>query len=173
MPDWIRPKSARSPNALSSGVPDDVERTKRLMAQESDAAHAEVETFLKSGSGQSIAQVAVILAAHRTIIQGHSADLHGHVANDTLLFTNQFQANAGRRAESERRGKSGTSPDQSSDAATSSGSKVSRRPACPTGHGHGLHQADASSDGPGGSSATGAGQGLYQGRALLNRVVGR
>ena len=85
---------------LVSRVPDDVGRTKRLMAQESDAAHAEVEAFLRSGSGQSTAQVAVILATHRTIIQGHSAELHGNVANDTLLFTNKFPANARRRAES-------------------------------------------------------------------------
>ena len=38
---------------LVSRVADDVGRTKRLMAQESDAAHAEVEAFLRSGSRSS------------------------------------------------------------------------------------------------------------------------
>jgi len=68
----------------------DVERTKRNMADESDAAHHEIEAFLRSGTGESIAQVAVILSKHRIMIQAHSADLHSHVANDTHLFTQRF-----------------------------------------------------------------------------------
>jgi hypothetical protein len=101
---------------LVSRVSDDVGRTKRLMAQESDAAHAEVEAFLRSGSGQSTAQVAVILAAHRTIIQGHGAELHGHVANDTLLFTNKFKLAPGGGPKVRDAG-NGTSSDPSTDPA--------------------------------------------------------
>jgi hypothetical protein len=101
---------------LVGRVANDVERTKRLMTQESDAAHKEVETFLKSGSGQSIAQVAVILTAHRTTIQGYSGDLHGNVANDTLLFTNQFPLTPGGGPTAKNAG-NGSSSDPSSDPA--------------------------------------------------------
>ena len=68
----------------------DVERTKRLMAQQSDAAHQEIAAFLKSGSGQSLAQLAVILSTHRTAIQALSGELHANIARDTVLFTNKF-----------------------------------------------------------------------------------
>ena len=80
---------------LVARVASDVERTKRLMAQQSDAAHQEIQTFLKSGSGQSIAQVAVILSTHRTAIQALGAELHANIARDTVLFTNQFPLTPG------------------------------------------------------------------------------
>lgn len=75
---------------LVARVSSDVERTKRWMLRENNAAHQEAQAFLRSSSGQSIAQIAVILSLHRTMIQAYSADLHANVANDTLLFTNQF-----------------------------------------------------------------------------------
>ena len=71
------------------------------MAQESDAAHAEVEAFLRSGSGQSIAQVAVILSyASHDRFRRTAPSCTANVANDTLLFTNRFPAHPRRRAES-------------------------------------------------------------------------
>jgi hypothetical protein len=77
------------------------------MTQESDAAHPEVDKFLKSGGGQSIAQVAVILTTHRTAIQALGTDLHGNVANDTLLFTNQFPLAPGGGLKAKEAGESG------------------------------------------------------------------
>src|SRR5262249_51224736 len=73
----------------------DVERTKRLMGEENTAAHHEAETFLRSGSGQSIAQIAALLSKHRAAIQAQSVELHGHVANDTMLFISHFPATPG------------------------------------------------------------------------------
>jgi hypothetical protein len=112
---------SRFAKGLLERASSDVERTKRLMTEESDAAHREVETFLRSGSGQSIAAVAAILAPHRTMIQAHSADLHGKVANDTLLFTNKFPlspADGGPKVKDA--GGSGVTKDHSPDNATPS-----------------------------------------------------
>lgn len=92
----------------------DVERTKRNMAEESDAAHHEIEAFLRSGTGQSIAQVAVILSKHRMMIQAHSADLHSHVANDTNLFTQRFALSPGGGLQAKGAG-NGTDHDASTD----------------------------------------------------------
>jgi hypothetical protein len=100
---------------LVSRVASDVERTKRLMAEESDAAHAEVNAFLRSGSGQSIAQVAAILSKHRLMIQAHSGDLQSHVANDTILFANGFPLTPGVGVQAKEAG-NGTTSDASSDA---------------------------------------------------------
>jgi hypothetical protein len=80
---------------LLGRVSSDVERTKRLMGEENTAAHQEAEAFLRSGSGQSIAQIAALLSKHRAAIQAQSAELHGHVANDTMLFTSHFPATPG------------------------------------------------------------------------------
>ncbi|ETA90038.1 hypothetical protein [Mycobacterium avium] len=68
---------SRVASGLFKRASSDVGMTKRLMAKESDAAHKEIQTFLRSGSGQSLAQVAVILGVHRTAIQGYSSDLQG------------------------------------------------------------------------------------------------
>ena len=86
---------ARVAKGLLARVSSDVERTKRKMTEESDAAHQEAETFLRGGSGQSIAAVGAIVSKHRSGIQVQSADLHAHVANDTLLFTNKFPLSPG------------------------------------------------------------------------------
>lgn len=94
----------------------DVERTKRKMADESDAAHHEIDAFLRSGTGQSIAQVAVILSKHRMMIQAHSADLHSHVANDTHLFTQRFAQSPGGGLKGKEAGGSGLAPDDSTPA---------------------------------------------------------
>ncbi|GLD33484.1 WXG100-like domain-containing protein [Mycobacterium kiyosense] len=68
----------------------DVEYTKRMMLRENTDFHQEIQAFLKSMSGQSIAQIAVILAPHRAGIEEAQAQLRAHVAKDTLLFTNRF-----------------------------------------------------------------------------------
>ncbi|ETZ38132.1 hypothetical protein [Mycobacterium intracellulare] len=68
----------------------DVRDTKRVMLRENNEAHQEIQAFLKSMSGQSIAQIAVILAPHRAGIEEAGAQLRAHVAKDTLLFTNRF-----------------------------------------------------------------------------------
>ena len=98
---------------LLGRVAGDVERTKRWMFNENKVAHEEVEAFLRSGSGQSIAQIAAILAPHRMMIQEHSADLHSHVANDTLLLTNKFPQSPGGGLQVKQAGEQGLG--QSSD----------------------------------------------------------
>ena len=100
---------------LIGRVASDVERTKRQMTAESDAAHKEVEAFLRSNSGQSIAAVAAIVSQHRAMIQAHSADLHGHVANDTLLFTNKFPMSPGGGLQVKQAGGNGITSDHSPD----------------------------------------------------------
>ncbi|ORV75554.1 hypothetical protein AWC08_33545 [Mycobacterium gordonae] len=62
----------------------DVRDTKRVMLRENNEAHQEIQAFLKSMSGQSIAQIAVILAPHRAGIEEAGAQLRAHVAKDTL-----------------------------------------------------------------------------------------
>jgi hypothetical protein len=143
---------AKVAKVLVGRASSDVERTKRLMSQESDAAHAEVEKFLKSGSGQSTAQVAVILATHRTIIQGHGADLHGHVANDTILFTNQFPLAPGGGLKAKGAG-DGTSSDPWTDSdPPPPGPLTPGHAPLPNGHGP---KANAWTDGPGGAPGPG------------------
>lgn len=101
---------------LVARVSSDVERTKRWMLRENNTAHQEAEAFLRSGTGQSIAHIAVILSQHRTMIQTYSADLHANVANDTLLFTNQFplSPNGGKEPKIKQTG-NGLTSDQSPD----------------------------------------------------------
>lgn len=97
----------------------DVGRTKRFMSQANDAAHAEIEAFLRAPGGKPTAQIAVILTKYRTQIMEHSAELHGHVAQDTQLFLNHFPlAPTGTDGNTN----SGTNSDQSTDAAGTSGS---------------------------------------------------
>lgn len=68
----------------------DVERTKRLMAQANNAMHAEIEAYLRSGSGQSVAQIAVITSKYRTVVQAHRADLHTYSAQYTTQMLGNF-----------------------------------------------------------------------------------
>jgi hypothetical protein len=82
---------SRVASGLVQRASSDVGTTKRLMAKESDAAHQESQAFLRSGSGQSLAQVAVILGMHRAAIQGYSSDLQGFVTQYTTQFTNHFK----------------------------------------------------------------------------------
>lgn len=68
----------------------DVEYTKRMMLRANNEAHQEIQAFLQSMSGQSIAQIAVILAPHRAMIDEAGGRLQTHAADDTALFTNRF-----------------------------------------------------------------------------------
>lgn len=68
----------------------DVERTKRFMTRENDAMHAEIDNFLRCGGGQSLAQIAVIISAHRATVQVHSADLHGYAGQYTTQLLGNF-----------------------------------------------------------------------------------
>lgn len=68
----------------------DVERTKRLMAQANNAMHTEIEAYLRSGNGQSVAQVAVITSKYRATVHAHMADLHTYSAQYTTQFLGQF-----------------------------------------------------------------------------------
>ena len=86
---------SRVASGLFKRASSDVGMTKRLMGKESDAAHKEIEAFLRSGSGQSLAQVAVILGVHRTAIQGYSSDLQGFATQYTTQFTNHFKESPG------------------------------------------------------------------------------
>lgn len=81
--------------AGSSGMrrlSDAVGAAKRLIRQEHDQAHDEIEAYLKSPGSLGIAGVAPIVAEHRTLIQGYSADLKGIVADETQSLTNKFGA---------------------------------------------------------------------------------
>lgn len=69
----------------------DVASAKKHMFDESKQAHQEAEAFLRSGSGHSLAQVAVILGVHRTAIQGYSSELQDFVTQYTTQFTNHFK----------------------------------------------------------------------------------
>ena len=86
---------SRVASGLFKRASSDVGMTKRLMGKESDAAHKEAEAFLRSSSGQSLAQVAVILGVHRTAIQGYSSDLQGFATQYTTQFTNHFKESPG------------------------------------------------------------------------------
>ena len=81
--------------SLSRSASQDVATTKRNMYTENTNAHKEVEQFLRSGSGHSLAQVAVILTTHRTTIQAHSAELHTYATEYTTRFTGQFPESGG------------------------------------------------------------------------------
>lgn len=73
----------------------DVRSTKKSMYNENKQAHEEIEKFLHSGSGQSLAQVAVIVGKHRAMIQGYSSELQGFVTQYTTQFTNHFKEEGG------------------------------------------------------------------------------
>ena len=109
---------SRVASGLFKRASSDVGMTKRLMGKESDAAHKEIEAFLRSGSGQSLAQVAVILGVHRTAIQGYSSDLQGFATQYTTQFTNHFKESPG----GGRNVRSGTVPTSTDRLKWSSGS---------------------------------------------------
>lgn len=73
----------------------DVASTKKRMFDENKQAHQEADTFLRRGSGDSLAQVAVILGRHRATIQGYSSELEGFAAQYTIQFTNWFAESPG------------------------------------------------------------------------------
>jgi len=131
---------------LVARVSSDVERTKRWMLRENSAAHQEVHAFLRSGTGQSIAQIAVILSQHRAMIHTYSADLHANVANDTLLFTNQFPLSpeGGHGPKTEQAG-NGTAGDLSTDP-------TGPTPPGPVGNGTTSGQSSGGTPGRGGPS---------------------
>lgn len=82
---------ARVASGLIRRGADDVASTKKHMFEQNTQAHQEAEAFLKSGSGQSLAQVAVILGVHRTTIQAYSTELQGYATQYTVQFTNHFK----------------------------------------------------------------------------------
>ena len=115
----------------------DVATAKRNMYSENTNAHKEVEQFLRSGSGHSLAQVAVILTTHRTTIQAHSADLHMYATEYTTKFTGQFPqsggGNGGNGPHIKPASNDGTTPDQSTGDPPGAGTP----PADPTLNGNG------------------------------------
>ncbi|SOJ57056.1 hypothetical protein MSIMFB_04534 [Mycobacterium simulans] len=92
----------------------DVAATKKHMFNENKQAHDEIEKFLRSGSGQSLAQVAVILGVHRTTIQGYSSELQGFISQYTIQFTNHFME-GGPGGPKVKPAGNGSKPDQSTD----------------------------------------------------------
>ncbi len=81
--------------AGSSGMrrlSDAVGAAKRLIRQEHDQAHEEIEAYLKVPGALGIAGVAPIVAAHRILITGYSTDLKAIVADETQSLTNKFGA---------------------------------------------------------------------------------
>lgn len=139
-------ETSRTASGLFRRASNDVGMTKRLMAKESDAAHREIEAFLRSGSGQSLSQVAVILGVHRATIQGYSSDLQGFATQYTTQFTNHFKESpAGDGPKVRPAGHDGVN--QSSDgppAPDGAPAPSSGDPGHGLGRGHGY-----SSDGPG------------------------
>jgi hypothetical protein len=109
---------SRVASGLFQRASSDVGMTKRHMSKESDAAHKEIQAFLRNGSGQSVAQVAVILGVHRTAIQGYSSELQGFATQYTTQFTNHFKED-GPGGPKVRQAGNGT--DQSSDGDTPPG----------------------------------------------------
>lgn len=95
---YARLERALNDDAAASGLAkrllaqaaSDVERTKRLMAQANDSMHAEIEAYLRSGSGQSVAQIAVIISKYRAIVQAHMADLRTYAAQYTTQLLGNF-----------------------------------------------------------------------------------
>ncbi len=107
---------SRIASGLFKRASSDVGMTKRLMGKESDAAHKEAEAFLRSSSGQSLAQVAVILGVHRTAIQGYSSDLQGFATQYTTQFSNHFKENPNLGPRVKQAGDGTTDKDASTDA---------------------------------------------------------
>lgn len=93
----------------------DVGSTKKSMYNENKQAHEEIEKFLRSGSGQSLGQVAVILGVHRTTIQGYSSDLQGFIGQYTVQFSNHFKEGGPNSGPKVKPAGNGTKPDQSTD----------------------------------------------------------
>lgn len=92
--DW-QAEIARVGSDLIKRGAQDVASTKKHMFEENKQAHQEAETFLRSGSGHSLAQVAVILGVRRTTIQAYSTELQGFSTQYTTQFTNHFKENPG------------------------------------------------------------------------------
>ncbi len=82
-------------NRVASGLirrgAEDVSSIKRHMFEVNKQAHQEAFAFLRSGSGQSLAQVAVVLGVHRATIQGYSSELQGYATQYATQFTNHFK----------------------------------------------------------------------------------
>lgn len=94
---------------------EDVASIKKHMFEQNKQAHQEAEAFLKSGSGQSLAQVAVILGVHRTTIQGYSSELQGYATQYATQFTNHFKLDGPGGPKFKQAGQDGAKPDQSTD----------------------------------------------------------
>lgn len=139
---------SRVASGLFRRASSDVGMTKRLMGKESDAAHKEIQAFLRSGSGQSLAQVAVILGVHRTAIQGYSSDLQGFVTQYTTQFTNHFKDGGPGGPKVKQAGN-----DQTRDSSTDDpqGPPSPGPPGSPNGNGAGQGRAPSSGD-PGGTA---------------------
>ncbi|WP_156670998.1 MULTISPECIES: hypothetical protein [unclassified Mycobacterium] len=139
---------SRVASGLFRRASSDVGMTKRLMGKESDAAHKEIQAFLRSGSGQSLAQVAVILGVHRTAIQGYSSDLQGFVTQYTTQFTNHFKEGGPGGPKVKQAGN-----DQTRDSSTDDpqGPPSPGPPGSPNGNGAGQGRAPSSGD-PGGTA---------------------
>ncbi|WP_232538319.1 hypothetical protein [Mycobacterium intracellulare] len=111
---------SRVASGLFKRAGEDVASIKKHMFEQNKQAHQEAEAFLKSGSGQSLAQVAVILGVHRTAIQGYSSELQGYGTQYATQFTNHFKEGGPGGPKFKQAGQNG-STDQSSDPNTPPG----------------------------------------------------
>lgn len=114
---------SRAGSSLATSASQDVARTKRDMYKENTNAHKEIEQFLRSGSGHSLAQVAVILTTHRTAIQGYSSELQGYATEYTTHFTSKFPESGGENTGTNSPGVTGpgAAPTSANSAASSDG----------------------------------------------------
>jgi hypothetical protein len=84
---------------------DDVTMTKKSMYTENTNAHKEIEQFLRSGSGQSLAVVGAILSTHRTAIQAYSAGLHTYATQGLSRFLGNLPESGGNNGDGGPRAK--------------------------------------------------------------------
>ena len=143
---------SKAASGLFKSAGADVASTKKRMFEENKQAHQEAETFLRSGSGQSLAQVAVILGVHRTMIQEYSSELQGFSTQYTTQFTNRFMQSPGGGLKV-KAAKNGPKPDHSTDDGTQSPAGVPDPALTSAGDGGGPRPA-ASTPGPGSPGPT-------------------
>ena len=63
---------------------------KRNIRDAHDAAHQEIENYLKSPGGVPTAQIAIITTKYRTLIEGYRGQLVEQVGDETTALTNHF-----------------------------------------------------------------------------------
>lgn len=121
---------------------------KRNIRDAHDAAHREIEDYLKAPGGVPTAQIAVITTKYRTLIEGFRGQLVEQVGDETTALTNHFGF-----PEAPPGSPGGQDKPSDRDTGDSSGDPRDEKPATPvdskTGGGDGPGRATGESDGAG------------------------